>query len=131
MTLTRKTAYTFIICAAFALPFASCGRQHNAEQTVKGFMEANLNEPSSLEQLHFEGMDSTRHITDSAVSALRKAAQASAKQYKADINYTTGKASPSTIFIKATYKSGGKRYADTYYLDPSLDAVVAFMSRED
>lgn len=131
MTLTKKAVNTLIICAAFALLFASCGQQHNAEQTVKGFMEANLNDPSSLEQLHFEGMDSTRHITDSAMFALRKAAQVSAKQYKSGINYATDKSYPSTIFIKTTYKSGGKRYADTYYLDPSLTAVVAFMSRED
>ncbi len=120
-----------IICAAIALPFASCGRQHSAEQTVKGFMEANLKSPTSLDQLHFEGMDSTRHITDSAVNALRQSAKTMAKQYKANISYDTDKASASTVFIRATYKNNGKQYADTYYLNSELSAVVAFMSRED
>ena len=120
-----------IICAAIALPFASCGRQHSAEQTVKGFMEANLKSPASLDQLHFEGMDSTRHITDSAVNALRQSAKTMAKQYKANISYDTDKASASTVFIRVSYKNNGKQYADTYYLDCELSAVVAFMSRED
>lgn len=120
-----------IICAAIALPFASCGRQHSAEQTVKGFMEANLKNPSSLDQLHFEGMDSTRHITDSAVNAMRQTAKTMAKQYKATISYNTDKAGASTVFIRATYKNDGKQYADTYYLDSNLNTVVAFMSRED
>ncbi len=120
-----------IICAAIALPFASCGRQHSAEQTVKGFMEANLKNPSSLDQLHFEGMDSTHHITDSAVNALRQTAKTMARQYKANISYDSDKASASTIFIRATYKNDGKQYADTYYLDSNLNTVVAFMSRED
>ncbi len=120
-----------IICAAIALPFASCGRQHNAEKTVKDFMETNLNEPASLEQLHFEGMDSTRHITDSAVNALRQTAKTVAKQYRSNISYGTDKAGASTVFIRASYKNNGKQYADTYYLDSELNTVVAFMSRED
>ena len=120
-----------IICAAIALPFASCGRQHSAEQTVKGFMEANLKSPASLDHLHFEGMDSTRHITDSAVNALRQSAKTMAKQYKANISYDTDKASASTVFVRVSYKNNGKQYADTYYLDSELSAVVAFMSRED
>ncbi len=126
-----RTVNYIIICAALVLSFASCGRRHNAEQTVKQFMESNMKEPSSLAELHFEGMDSTHHITDSVVGALRQTAKTSAPQYKACITYATDKASATTMFIKATYKSGGKSYADTYYLNDGLDHVVAFMTRED
>lgn len=123
-------AAIYIIMCSVALLLASCGRQHNAESTVKDFMEENLKEPSTLSDVSFNGIDSTRYLNDSIVSAIRQNAQSTATQYKSGIEYGNGSIGKSLVTVRVNYTVGGAVYTDTYYLDKELSRVVAFKSAE-
>ena len=66
-----KTKFYFAMSALLLL--ASCGQQHKAESVVEEFMDKNLRNPDKLQITEFTDMDSTRHINDSTIQALRAA----------------------------------------------------------
>lgn len=125
-----KTSIYIIMCSVVLL-LASCGQQHNAESTVKDFMEQNLKEPSSLDDINFNDIDSTRYLNDSVVTVMRQTAKSVATQYKSDIRYGSEPIGKSLITARIDYTVGGKSYTDTYYLDKELTRVVAFKSAEN
>jgi len=124
-------ASIYIIMCSVVLLLASCGRQHNAESTVKDFMEQNLKEPSTLDDINFNDIDSTRYLNDSVVTVMRQTAKSVATQYKSDIQYGSEPIGKSLITARVDYTVGGKSYTDTYYLDKELTRIVAFKSAEN
>lgn len=123
-------AAIYIIMCSFALLLASCGRQHNAENIVTDFMEQNLKEPSTLSNVRFNDIDSTRYLNDSIVSAIRQNVKSTATQYKSPIEYGSDDIGKSLVTVRVDYTVGGNSYTDTYYLDKELTSVVAFKSAE-
>ena len=62
------TRACIIICVGLMLLFASCGRQHSAEQTVKAFVEANMeNGGDDISCRDFADLGTTRLISDSLI----------------------------------------------------------------
>lgn len=127
----KAKAHTYIATCCLALLFAACGQQHKAESVVEDFMERNLTDPSALEDLDFNDIDSTRHINDSIVAIMRQATKATAPQYKKTIDYGTKQAVGNVLLVRVNYKVGEKRFTDTYYLDKEMTDVIAFKSMEN
>lgn len=125
----RYTLYYIMVCCC-ALLLCACGQQHNAERVVKDFMERNLKDPSSLTDVEFNDIDSTRHITNDVAATLRRQMAATAAQYKGDIDYGDAPQDGSLIMTSVRYTNGGKSYRDTYYMDRDITNVVAFKSTE-
>ena len=110
---------------------ASCGRQHDAESAVKDFMEANLAEGSHLSEVSLQRIDSTRHVNDSIVKAIRQTAQQAPQPYKAKVNYIDNANGQTLITCRAHYKVNGKAYSGVFYLDNALTGVVDFIFHEE
>lgn len=107
---------------AVALLLAACGKQHKAEGVVKDFLSDNL--VAQDYRVSFTEIDSTRHITDSAMTAMRAAASKNAhyKGVKLDAKVSHG----CYVFTRATIVHGRDTIVQTFYLDPELTQVVAF-----
>lgn len=115
---------------SLVLLVASCGQQHRAETLVEDFMEKNMNDHSSLEDVSFNDIDSTRYINDSIMVAMRIMAKTTAKHYKSTIDYGSQSVGKTLVMARVTYKLKGKEYTDTYYMDKEITRVVAFKSTE-
>lgn len=118
------------MCTLVALLSVSCGKQHNVESVVEDFMEANISDASSLSDIEFNDIDSTRYLNDSIVNAMRSAVKTAATQYRHDIVYPSGGVGDCLVMVRVAYKLGEKRYNDTFYLNTQLTDVVAFKSTE-
>lgn len=117
-----KLKYYLALTAMLLL--TSCGQQHHAESLIKEFMNENLKDATTLKYVDFDKMDSTRHINDSIVYAMRESVNKSVT-YKQGIRYTAGNATPKLIIVRVKYKINDAEYHDTYYLDDSLTRVIA------
>ena len=120
-----KTKFYFAMSALLLL--ASCGQQHKAESVVEGFMDKNLRNPDKLQITEFTDMDSTRHINDSTIHALR-AAVGKSSVYKKNTEFDNADVTPQLKIIRVKYKIEDAEYHDTYYLDSSLEHVIMLKS---
>ena len=69
---------------AAIITLCSCDNQDKAENLIKDFLDKNLQ--TSEYSVSFTELDSTRHVTDSAINAMRANA-ANNKLYKKGITY--------------------------------------------
>lgn len=113
-------------CSTLLL-FASCGQQHRAEATVEDQLEENLMDASQMKIIMHEKLDSTRLLAPANIATIRKAAQA-IPYYKKDIKYAPMPKDHMLMMACVVYQMGNKKYRDTYYLDRSLENVVAIKS---
>ena len=113
----------YIIIGVTLLLLASCGKQHNAEQTVKAFVEDNMeNGGSDISDRDFADLGQTRHINDSLIALMH---QRGAPLFKQGITYPT--ASQNELFyLRMRYVHDGDTLQNTFYLNQELTEVVAF-----
>ena len=100
----------------------SCGRQHDAEQTVKAFIEANMQDDVEISDRDFADLGTTSLISDSLIDQMR---QRGAELYKQGITYP--KAPDGELYyLRMRYVHDGDTLQNTFYLNQELTEVVAF-----
>ena len=105
------------------LSFASCGRQHDAEQTVKAFVEANMeNGGDDITSRDFADLGTTRHINDSIIQLMR---HRGAPLFKKTITYPTAP-DGELYYLRMSYVHQGDTLQNTFYLNQDLTEIVAF-----
>lgn len=107
---------------AAIITLCSCDNQDKAENLIKDFLDKNLQ--TSEYSVSFTKLDSTRHVTDSAINAMRANA-ANNKLYKKSITYDN-KLHKQYIFIRTKMSIGKDTINQTFYLDPELTSIVSF-----
>lgn len=120
--MTIRVQHWLLSC--FVLLAVSCGPQHEAETVVRDFMEENIKDDISLQIIDFGKIDSTRHINDSIIRALRDTTTQSGL-YRKDINYSDAGNGGNLLIIRVKYKVNGTEQNSTFYLDDSSYEVVA------
>ena len=117
------TRACIIICVGLVLLFASCGRQHSAEQTVKAFVEANMeNGGDDISDRDFADLGTTKFINDSLIQVMR---HRGAPLFKQDISYSTAP-DGELYYLRMSYVHQGDTLQNTFYLNSELTEVVAF-----
>lgn len=115
----RHTRALYIIGV---LLLASCGKQYDAEQTVKDFVEANMEHADQIKGQDFGDLGTTRLISDSLIGIMR---QRGATNYRQGINY--GKVPTGDLYyLRMRYVDGNDTLNNTFYLNQELTEVVAF-----
>ena len=100
----------------------SCGRQHDAEQTVKAFIEANMQDDVEICDRDFADLGTTSLISDSLIEQMR---QRGAELYKQGITYP--KAPDGELYyLRMRYVHDKDTLQNTFYLNQELTEVVAF-----
>ena len=113
----------YIIIGITLLLFASCGRQHSAEQTVKAFIEANMeNGGRDISHRDFADLGATKFINDSLIEVMR---QRGAQLFKRDITYPA-LSEGELYYLRMSYVHEGDTLYNTFYLNQDLTEVVAF-----
>ena len=100
----------------------SCGRQHDAEQTVKAFVEENMQDGIQISNRDFADLGTTQLISDSLIQLMR---QRGADLYKQGIAYS--KAPDGALYyLRMRYVHDKDTLQNTFYLNQELTEVVAF-----
>ena len=100
----------------------SCGRQHDAEQTVKAFVEENMQDGIQISDRDFADLGTTQLISDSLIQLMR---QRGAELYKQGIAYS--KAPDGALYyLRMRYVHNKDTLQNTFYLNQELTEVVAF-----
>ena len=115
-----KATTAILTCIAVTM-LSGCGQQHKAESTIKNFIENNIQADDYT--VMFTKLDSTRHVSDKAIQAMRANAENNGT-FKKGIKY--GKAGEQYLYIKTKICLGNDTLDKTFYLEPSLTEVVAF-----
>lgn len=115
----KKLALT-VVCA---LILVACGDKHKAENTVRAFLDMNMK--SAEYSADFSKLDSTRHITDSVISAMRMTADRKGI-YKNDIKFGNVKNYDKIMFMQGKIVIDKDTFAHTFYMTPDLEQVIAF-----
>ena len=88
-------------------------------------MEQNLKDGLETSNVSFAKFDSTMHVSDSAIVALRRTTDKTI--YKGNIRYTeTGRKQRPFYYKRVTYSINGKQFTNTFYVNHGLNGVVAF-----
>ncbi len=104
------------------LLLASCGKQYQAEQTVKDFVDANIENAALVSNRDFTDIGTTRHISDSLISVMHKRG---AQFFKKDINYPPAPKG-ELYYLRMKYIHNGDSLQNTFYLNQELTEVIAF-----
>lgn len=109
------------------LLLAGCGRQHQAKQVVREFLDENLVKGDVNEDTYSD-VDSTRLVTENRIATMRKEVEKLPIFHK-DTKY--GMPTPLLRFVRTSYKltdihGKTRNYTQTFYLDSDVTAVVAF-----
>ena len=100
----------------------SCGRQHDAEQTVKAFVEENMQDGIQISDRDFADLGTTQLISDSLIQLMR---QRGAELFKQGIAYS--KAPDGELYyLRMRYVHDKDTLQNTFYLNQELTEVVAF-----
>lgn len=118
----RRYIKTFVICLT-TLVALSCGNQHKAESVVKDFLDANM--MSADYSISFNGIDSTRNLTDSMINVMKINAKNNSL-FKKNIAYGTNKGKKPYILTKTRIYNGKDTVPYTFYLDKTMQNVIAF-----
>ena len=100
----------------------SCGRQHDAEQTVKAFVETNMQDGVQISDRDFADLGTTRHISDSLIQMMR---QRGADLFKQGITYPEVPQG-ELYYLRMRYVHDKDTLQNTFYLNQELTEVVAF-----
>ncbi len=100
----------------------SCGRQHDAEQTVKAFVETNMQDGVQISDRDFADLGTTRHISDSLIELMR---QRGADLFKQGIAYSEAP-DGELYYLRMRYVHDKDTLQNTFYLNQELTEVVAF-----
>jgi len=106
-----------------AMLVIGCQRGRNAKDLVESFLDSSLVD-NEISELTFTSLDSTHHLNDSVVDALR-ATVAASKVFKRGLRYGQYAARQRLHYISATYKTrSGEKVKQTFYMDKNHTAVV-------
>ena len=111
-----------IIISIGILLSVSCGQQYDAEQTVKAFVEENMEEGVQITDRDFADLGQTRHINDSLIALMH---QRGAPLFKQGITYPTA-SQDELFYLRMRYVHDGDTLQNTFYLNQELTEVVAF-----
>ena len=107
------------------LMLISCnGRQHDAQNTVADYMAANLNNAGEMKITDFSRLDSTTKVKDSVIVALRNNTETIGR-YKKGLHYASPSERRMLYIMRVNYKLGTTDCSDTFYLDETLEKVIA------
>lgn len=112
----------YILIGAMTLFLASCGKQYHAEQTVKDFVEANIDDAGKVSDRDFADLGTTRHIKDSLVSVMRNRG---ADHFRQGISYPD-LPKGDLYYLRMSYVYEGDTLQNTFYLNQELTEVIAF-----
>ena len=112
----------YLIIGVMMLLLASCGKQYEAEQTVKDFVEANIDDADKVSGRDFADLGTTRHINDSLINVMRLRG---ADHYKQGIAYPDVP-DGDLYYLRMRYVYDGDTLQNTFYLNQELTEVVAF-----
>ena len=118
-----RRLYNIIIGVTFALLLTACGKQGKAESLVKAFIEQNAEMPDKMKTLSFGKIDSTKVISDSLIMVLQTREH---ELFRKDINYTAHTAGRMLYYVRMKYAYGNDTLQQTFYMDESLEQIVAF-----
>ena len=116
--------HIYLIIGVMLLLVSCNGRQHTAENAVAEFMAENLSNAKDRKITNFSRLDSTNKVKDSVIVVLRSNAETSGR-YKKGMRYAQPSARKMLFIVRVSYKLGEAECSDTYYLDESLEKVVA------
>ena len=105
--------YIIIGITAFVFLFVSCGQKHKAVNVVEDFIEQYAQYPDEMKEREFEHFDSTKVISDSLVLD------------KSPIPYPVRTSGRMLYHIRMSYVYKGDTLWQTFYLDETLEHVVA------
>ena len=118
-----RRSYIYYIIGMALLLFASCGRQYDAEQTVKAFVEANMeNGGRDIRDRDFADLGSTKHISDSLIQLMR---HRGAPLFRQGITYPDAP-DGELYYLRMRYVHAGDTLQNTFYLNQELTEVVAY-----
>ena len=113
----------YIIIGVTLLLLASCGKQHSAEQTVKAFVEDNMeNGGSDISGRDFADLGTTKFINDSLIQLMR---HRGAPLFKQGITYPDIP-DGELYYLRMSYVHQGDTLQNTFDLNPELTEVLAF-----
>lgn len=115
-----KKVFSSLLIIASAAILASCGKSHNAKASVEAFMKSEMG-IEDFDALAWSNIDSTFHLTDSMLTAMRKAA---VKEKVVKGNPSYAKRTDKLNLITVKYVVGKDTLMNTFYLDDKLQGVV-------
>ena len=118
-----KCVYRIISCLSLCLLFMSCGQQHDAEQLVEQFIDQYAVAPEQIENRSFQDLDSTKLISDSLIGVMQ---QRHHELFKNGIDYPVQSAGRKLFFLGMYFTYQGDTLRQTFYIDESLEHIVAF-----
>lgn len=110
------------VCMALAttVVVSSCGDGHTAKSHAKEFMEGQMTQ-ADVDYITWSKLDSTKHLTDSALHAMRATAEKS-KLVKPGTTYQRPTAKLNLISLR--YAIDKDTLMATFYLDDKLTGIV-------
>ena len=120
LRLTGTTLLTVVV-----LFFTSCGQQHQAEQMAKAFIDQYY----MVEEYEatFSPLDSTIHVTDSALVAMR-GAMAQSPLFKRGIKYADIPHPLHLYYVRALIVHDNDTVQSTFYMNKTMEDIVAVKS---
>ena len=103
--------------------FTSCGQKHKAETVVGDFIETYAKDPDAIRKRDFVRFDSTKVIGDSLVKEMQTREH---ELFKQPIPYPVSTSGRVLYLLRMNYVYQGDTLWQTFYLDESLENVVAF-----
>lgn len=118
-----KCVYRIIWGLSLCLQLMSCGQQHDAEQLVEQFIDKYAVAPEQIENRTFQHLDSTKLISDSLIGVMQ---QRRHELFKDDIDYPAQSAYSKLYYLGMYFTYQGDTLRRTFYIDESLEHIVAF-----
>ncbi len=116
----NKLALYVGMALATTMGISSCGDGHTAKSHAQEFMEGQMTQ-ADIDYIAWSDLDSTKHLTDSALQAMRATAEKS-KLVKPGTQYQQSTAKLN--FISLRYAIDKDTLMATFYLDDKLTGIV-------
>jgi hypothetical protein len=118
-----KRITRIVTCITFTALLIGCGPQKDAERLVDQFIEQNAIEPTAIQDVTYLRIDSTKMISDSLIEAMQ---QRSHELFKEEIDYPVKSKGNKLYFIRMKFTYKGDTLRHTFYIDETLEHIVAF-----
>lgn len=118
-----KNKVSVLALSLCATLLASCGKQHEAKSTVKGFITENFTGMDySIDS--YADLDSTAYVTAEAIKKMRQNADKN-NAYRKGIKYAENN-SKQLLYMSVTMEVKKEKVKHTFYLTKDVQEVVAF-----
>ena len=118
-----KRITRIVTCITFAVLLMGCGPQKDAERLVDQFIKQYAVEPAAIQDVTYLRLDSTKQISDSLIEAMQ---QHSHELFKEGIDYPVKSKGNKLYFIRMKFTYKGDTLRHTFYIDETLEHIVAF-----